>query len=361
MNFNRLVFSDSVKADLIPAWKDYVNHYRKEVFGKTNLIVNSGKDLKTKEALVNKLALSVVDGLANIPQSEFFSEENRVNHPNYIHAFFSVVNTLVDTIIPDVIASDFYMFADVVTVNRNESVKFTLKSNDLFEVHAVGNSRRHVNAQRQFTGETTLTPSNHAVTTQVDLYRVLAGEESLAEYAMKVVMSIEAEIAMDIVYAMQESFNTRTANFKATGFDAKGFQKLAARVTAANGGKKAIGLGTELALTDILPESDALKMGLGEAYNAVGYLPIFKGTPLMAVNQHIDWTSADYDFSISDQYIYLVSPGLQKLVKVVLGGEGLHIVDPEFARGNLVQNATIQKAWATGIITNSKFGVIKVQ
>ena len=177
---------------------------------------------------------------------------------------------------------------------------------------------------------------------------------------MKVVMSIENEIALDILYAMQESFDSRTANFKMTGFNEKGFQKIAMRVAAANGGKRAIAVGTELALTDILPSDDSMKIGLGETYNAVGYLPVFKGIPLVAINQHIDWTSADYEFSVSDQYIYIVSPGLQKLVKVVFGGNGLTITDPEFSRGNLVQNATVQKAWATGIITNAQHGVVKV-
>lgn len=360
MNFNRVVFSDGVKKDLIPAWKDYVNHYRKETFGK-NIVINAGRTLAEKEALVNKLAMSAIEGMANLPQSEFFSDENKINHPNYKFAFFAVVNTLVDIVTPDIIASDFYMFADVKTIGRNESCKFTLKSNDLFEVSVIGNSRRHVNAQRQFIGETTLTPTNHAVTTQVDLYRVLIGEESLAEYAMKIILSIENEIALDIVYAMQNSFDTRTANFKATGFSKEGFKKLATRVAAANGGKKTIAVGTELALMDVLPEKDALTIGLGETYNAIGYLPIFMSTPLIALNQHIDWTSADYDFSISDDFIYFVSPGLQKLVRVIFAGEGLSIMDDEFARGNLVQNATIQKAWATGIVTNAKHAVMKVK
>ena len=45
---------------------------------------------------------------------------------------------------------------------------------------------------------------------------------------------------------MQKSFDTRTANFKATGFSGATFQKLAARVSAANGGARAIAFGTSI-------------------------------------------------------------------------------------------------------------------
>ena len=107
-------------------------------------------------------------------------------------------------------------------------------------------------------------------------------------------------------------------------------------------------------------EDQYLKMGLGETYNTIGYLPVFKGIPLMAINQTIDYTSADYDFAIDDKYIYVVSPGLQKLVQVVFDDEGLYISDSEFANGNLTQNASLHKGWATGLITNAKHGVVKL-
>lgn len=188
----------------------------------------------------------------------------------------------------------------------------------------------------------------------------MCGEESLAEYAMKVIMSIEAEIALDIAYAMQESFDTRTSNFRETGFTPVSFKTLATRVSAANGGRKAIAVGTELGLMNVMPTDDYMKLGLGETYNSIGYLPVFLNTPLLALAQKIDWASADYDFSISDKYIYFVSPGVQKLIQVVLEDEGLYISDDVFANGNLIQNASMHKGWITGLITNAKHGVMKL-
>lgn len=358
MAFNKINFSAEAEKDLIPAWKDYVNHYRKENFS-TKKIVSGSKTLEEKEALVNKIALSEIAKFANM-DSSFVGKAQMSTNPMYRWAFFAVVNKLVDIVAPDVVAEDFYAFADVSTVGKGNSGKFTLKSSDLFEVSVNGNSRRHVNAQRQFTGEKTLTPVNHTITTQVDLYRVMAGEDSLAEYAMKVILSIEAEIALDIAFAMQESFNTRTANFKETGFTPSAFKGLATRVSAANGGRKAVAVGTEIGLMDVMPTDDYLKLGLGETYNSIGYLPVFLNTPLLALAQKIDWSSADYDFAISDKYIYFVSPGVQKLIQVVFEDEGLYIADDVFSNGNLIQNASMHKGWVTGLITNSKHGVMKL-
>ena len=358
MAYRKIEFATSAGRDLIPAFKEYVNHYRKENFA-TSKIFSRNTSLADKRKLVDKVAHAEIAKFANVDESLVGSTQ-LVTHPVYNWAFFAVVNKLVDAVIPDVVAEDFAAVANVTTVGRGNSATFKLKSNDLFEVSVNGNSRRHVNAQKQFTGEKTLTPVNHTITTQVDLYRVMIGEDSLAEYAMKVILSIEAEISVDIAYTMQKSFDTRTAHFKATGFSGATFQKLAARVSAANGGARAIAFGTSIGLGEILPEDQYLKMGLGETYNTIGYLPVFKGIPLMAINQTIDYTSADYDFAIDDKYIYVVSPGLQKLVQVVFDDEGLYISDSEFANGNLTQNASLHKGWATGLITNAKHGVVKL-
>lgn len=359
-NYRMVTFSQSATDELIPAWKDYVNHYRKEQLGvNTKKSFSTTKSLAEKENLINESAMAEIRKFANV-DSSFVGNAQMTANPMFQWAFFAVVNKLVDMIMPDVLAEDFYRFANVTTVGRGNTAVFTVKPTDLFEVSVNGNSRRHVNAQRQFSGEKTLTPVNHTITTQVDLYRVLSGEESLADYAMKVILSIESEIALDIAYALQNSFTTINANFKETGFTPATFKALATRVSAANGGSKAIAIGTEIGLMDILPDDDYLKLGLGEGYNSIGYLPVFLNTPLIALSQKIDWTSSDYEFAISDDYIYFVSPGVDKLVQIVLADEGLVINDDVFSRGNLIQNASMHKAWATGIITNAKYGIMKL-
>lgn len=284
----------------------------------------------------------------------FVDKEAYVTNPTYQWAKFAVINKLVDMIIPDVVREDYMHIANTQTIGYGDSAVFDIKSGDLFTVVKNGNSRRHVEAQRQFTGQKAVVPVNHTITTEVDWYRVMAGKENNAEYAMKVVLSIESEIATDIMAVVKDSFSTLTANFKENAYSEAAFKKLAARVGAANGGAKAVAIGTELGLGTILPTNDYLKMGLGETYAKVGYLPVFKNVPLIALAQKIDWSSADYDFALDDSYIYMISPQTQKLVQVVFEGGTLSIADGQFANSNLTQKVSLHTRYAVALITKCK-------
>lgn len=357
MAFKTVTFSQDGEKNLIPAWKDYVNNYRAVNFS-VKKSYDTSKTLDEKEVLVNAAIDREIANLMKVDCS-FLDKEAYATNPTYQWAKFAVINKLVDMIIPDVVKEDYMQVANTQTIGYGDSAVFDIKSGDLFTVVENGNSRRHVEAQRQFTGQKALVPTNHTVTTEVDLYRVLAGKENHAEYAMKVVLSIESEIAIDIMAAVKDSFNTLTANFKENAYSETAFKKLAARVGAANGGAKAVAIGTELGLGTIMPTNDYLKMGLGETYSKIGYLPVFKNVPLIALAQKIDWSSADYDFALDDSYIYMISPQTQKLVQVVFEGGSLAIADGQFANSNLAQKVSLHKRWCCALITNSKYGIMK--
>lgn len=354
---NVIKFSENAKKNLIPAWKDYVKHYRAENFQKKGTYdVNCS--LEEKEILVNKAIEDEVCKLANLDCS-LVDKASYVTNPQYQWANFAVVNKLIDIVVPSVVKEDFMNVADVVNIGYGDTVEFDIKSGDLFKVVKNGNSRRHVEVQKQFTGTKTLTPENHTITTETDLYRVLAGKESAVDYAMKVILSIESEIAIDVMTAVKSSFDVLTTNFKENGFSETGFKKLAQRVQAANGGAKVVAIGTDLGLGTILPTSDYLKMGVGEEYTKIGYLPVFKNVPLVAISQKIDWDSEDYEFALDDEYIYFVSPQTRKLVQIVFEGDTLAIVGEQFGNANLTQKSSLHKRWAVGLITNSKYGIMK--
>lgn len=357
MAFKTVNFSQDGEKNLIPAWKDYVNNYRAVNFS-VKKSYDTSKTLDEKEVLVNAAIDREIANLMKVDCS-FVDKEAYVTNPTYQWAKFAVINKLVDMIIPDVVREDYMHIANTQTIGYGDSAVFDIKSGDLFTVVKNGNSRRHVEAQRQFTGQKAVVPVNHTITTEVDWYRVMAGKENNAEYAMKVVLSIESEIATDIMAAVKDSFSTLTANFKENAYSEAAFKKLAARVGAANGGAKAVAIGTELGLGTILPTNDYLKMGLGETYAKVGYLPVFKNVPLIALAQKIDWSSADYDFALDDSYIYMISPQTQKLVQVVFEGGTLSIADGQFANSNLTQKVSLHTRYAVALITNAKYGIMK--
>ena len=357
MAFKTLNFSQEGEKTLIPAWKDYVNNYRAENFS-VKKSYDTTKTLAEKEVLVNSAIDKEIANLMKIDCS-FLDKEAYATNPTYQWATFAVTNKLVDMVIPDIVKEDFLQVANTQTIGYGDSAVFDIKSGDLFTVTKNGNSRRHVEAQRQFTGQKALVPTNHTITTEVDTYRVLAGKENHADYAMKVVLSIESEIAIDIMACVKDSFNTLTTNFKENAYSEAAFKKLAARVSGANGGAKSVALGTELGLGTIMPTNDYLKMGLGETYAKIGYLPVFKNVPLIALAQKIDWASEDYDFALDDAFIYMISPQTQKLVQVVFEGGSLAIADGQFANSNLTQKVSLHKRWCVGLITNAKYGIMK--
>ena len=353
-----LTFSADAEKNLIPAWKDYVTNYRALNFS-TKKQYSQSKTLEEKEMIVNAAIAKEVDQLAGVNTS-LINKEAYATNPTYLWANNAVINKLVDMVIPDILSEDLLNVAEVVQIGYGDSAEFDIKSSDLFYVSKTGNSRRHVEAQRQFTGHTSVPVSNHVITTETDMYRVLAGKESPAEYAMKVVLSIEAEIAKDVMAVITSSFDSLTTNFKENGYDEKQFQRLASRVSAANGGARTVAIGTDTALGTVLPESDYLKMGLGESYAKVGYLPVFKKVPLISLPQKIEWTSEDYDFALPEDMIYFISTNGQKLVKVVIEGGSLSFADNHADNGNLSQVSSLHSRFGVALVSSSKYGLMKL-
>lgn len=354
---NVLKFSNNI--DLFKAWGDYFNHYKAEKFGKKTTYDN-GVSFEEKTAKINKAIQSEINKITNFASDSVISENVWATNPHYRWAAFAIVNSLVDMIIPDVVADAYGRFTEVRNVGYGDSNVFDIKSSDLFVVTKNGSNRRHVSAQKQFTGQQALIPVNRTITTQVDVYRVLCGKENLAEYAMKVALSIEAEMSKDIYAGLSDSYSGLTANFKEAAFTRDGFIKLRNRVSATNGGSNVFVYGTDLALADVLPSDDYLKLGIGESYNTIGFLPVYMGTGLISLPQKIDWSSEDYSFSISDDEMFFVASNSQSLVKVVIEGDTITVQDDVLANANLTMDVSLHKRWAVGVITNSRYGIMKI-
>ena len=355
---NVLKFSDN--KDLFKAWGDYFNHYKAVNFD-TKADYDKSVTLDEKTVKLNKAIQDEIAKFAGTAGDSIISEAVWATSPQYRWASFNVINALVDMVIPDVVADAFGRFSEIRNIGYGDSAAFDIKNSDLFVVNVAGNGRRHIAAQRQFTGQTALIPVNHTITVQSDLYRVLCGKENLAEYAMKVALSMEAEIAKDVYVALAGTYSSGlTSNFKEAAFTQAAFLGLRNRVSAANGGARVYVYGTDIALSGILPESDYMKMGLGENYNSIGYLPVYMNTSLIGFPQKIDWTSDDYGFALQDDELFFIASNSQSLVKVVFEGETIAIADGQFANANLTQNITLHKKWVVGVVSNSKYGIMKI-
>ena len=204
-----ITFSEKANELLVPAWKDFVANYRAVNFSKKTTY-DASKSLAEKQALVDSMIENEVLLCAGINTEGFASQAANVTNPVYQWAKFAVVNRLIDMVIPEIVSDDFFNVDNVTNIGYGDSAEFEVKSGDLFTVTKNGNSRRHVEAQRQFTGSKTLVPENHTITVEYDLYRMLAGKDSPAEYAMKVILSMESEIAIDIMSCLTSAYSSLT-------------------------------------------------------------------------------------------------------------------------------------------------------
>jgi hypothetical protein len=354
---NVLAFSERYELGaLIESFSDYYNQYKSEVmkkstsFGKTMEFSEKGKLLHSSiEATIAKLS--------GVPTCGFSEEVVRSN-PNYQWATFAVIGAIVDPVIADSINDNFGQFAEVRNGGFGDSFSFELKSSDLFITTKAGNGRRHAFAQRQHNGQATLIPENHMITVAEDLYRILAGKRNLAEYAVKIALSVEEQMATEIYNAINDTYGSLPAAFTAASFTQATFIPICQKVKAFNGGASVNVFGTQVALSSILPSDNYLRFQLGQEYNRTGFLQNWQGVNLFEMRQIADWTSATYATKLDDTRLYIVPSSNEKMIKVCIEGSTISYADTTTTNANLVQKQTMHKKYVVGLVGSQKFGIV---
>ena len=179
------------------------------------------------------------------------------NHPVLNYVTFAVVSNLIDMILPQTLINSVGIYSDIKSVGWGETAAFNVTPRDLFAVSKVGRAKRQTELKKQYRGQVVLNPEPRQIAVSVSLYRVLTGEESLANFTAKAVRSIETEMAYDIystfATAMGNISNTASTGLRVAGYSQSEFVRLSQTVQAWNGGAEPIAIGTQAALASILP------------------------------------------------------------------------------------------------------------
>lgn len=343
---------------------DYINHYRATAENAKGLVFDTRASFEEKDKEMNAELLKEVERLTGRSKPENLSLAVWANDPQVKHYTFAVVGSLIDAVLPQTIIDSIGAYADIKFAGFGDSFQFNVESKDLFAVSQAGNGKRTGFIQKQFNGTHTLAPVNHKITVQVSLYRVLSGVESLAKFTMKAIRSIETQLTYDAYDAMAVGLNSlqgNAASLKVATYSQDALISLCQKVTAYNGGNKAVIVGTQLALSKVLPANSNYRYMLDSEYVRVGYVQEFNGFATMALPQVADYTSNNYGLKLADNVLYVISPTSDKLIKVGVEGETLTYVDDKDDNANLTQNATINKRWATAMITSSIAGQVTLQ
>ena len=272
-----------------------------------------------------------------------------------------IQDVMIDMILPETLMTgSLKYFADMKFADLGDSIKFDIKSNSLFTVSKAGNRQRTTNQQKTFRTTVTMTGDNHEITVGTTLFEMLTGQSYLAEEIMKVARSIETTMLFEAYDAFTAEMNALTGNLAVANYTENALISLCETVTAYNQGKKAIILGTPVALKAVLPQNQNYRYLLDDEYVKLGHLATFNGYDVIPMEQVANpYSNVAYDLKLDDTKLWVVSPASQKLIQVgVFGGTFSH-QDNSYDNANKTIENTTEKAWSVMAATNSIAGIVK--
>jgi len=278
-------------------------------------------------------------------------------------AAFAVISMIVQPLVVNAAIKSFGQIAEFKNGAFGDSFSFDISARDLFVVTKGARSQRSYDIQRQYKTTKTIVPEFNTISVGVSLYEILIGSQSLAEYVAKAAQSLNAALSYDIYdtfsTAMTALATTGDAKLKVSGYTQDSALELAGRIGAWSSSKP-IFLGTNIALSKILPTNSNYRYDLGSDYVKLGYLRDFNGYSCLALEQIADHTT-EFATKIADDEIYIIAPsGADKIVKVCTEGSMLADVGGAFDTANLITQGNLRMAWGVGVITGSIAGMIKL-
>lgn len=352
---------------------DYYNHYKalngdSKVEYQKYSIDENGKEVELtfaeKEDKLNAALKREIMRAAGITNFDAFPVAAWQSHPTLRWASFAVVSAMIDMILPDVIVDTMGAFSEVRNIALGDIAQFTVKPNELFVVSKASRlGKRTTELHKWYSGEVTVLPEAREMTVYVSLIKVLEGRESLAEFVTTMVRSFEYSVNLDVYTAFTAAMDSipvvPNTGLNVAGYTAAEFARLGQAVRTWNGGSNVVAMGTQVALSKILPADANYRYDIDSDFVRLGYLNNFHGVQTMVMPQMAD-LSNPFGLRLPDDKIYFFSTGSQKIVKVVFEGSTLSWQDGPYDRANLMQTSTMWKSWGTGIVTNAVAGVMTV-
>jgi hypothetical protein len=272
-----------------------------------------------------------------------------------------IQDVMIDMILPEtLLTGSLRYFADMRNADLGDTIKFDIKSNSLFTVSKAGNRQRTTNQQKTFRTTVTMTGVNHEITIGTTLFEMLTGQSYLAEEVMKVARSIETAMLFEAYDAFTTEMNGLTGNLAVANYSEASLISLCETVTAYNQGRKAVIIGTPLALKAVLPTNNNYRYLLDDNYVKLGHLQTFNGYDVLPMEQVANpYNATPYSLKLDDTKIYVVSPASDKIVKIGLFGGTFSHQDNSYDNANKTIENTTEKSWEVAVVTNSVAGVVK--
>lgn len=337
---------------------DYHNHKSDVEWGKKMGAYDATVSLTAKQAKVSEAYFAEIErvsGCVRTPENA----DAWVANPMVRWANFAVINALVNVVLPAYVNATFAPFVDMRTVGYGDVVNFEIPPKTLYTVSRGARGERTSFRQKKYRGNVVLAPVEHIVTTYVDMIRVLAGKEDIAEAVRAIVISIELDMNKEIISALTTGLSANPAALLESGaFDSKKLVQLGQRIQAYNGMVKPLIMGTAAALMNVVPDSSlGFRMNIDGKAGAVSYVRDFYGFDLYELPQIP--TGENFGLALDDNALYIVSPAVDKAVKGVMS-TALSNSNQFYDNADLSQNFTMRKGYDFQFYTGAWVGKYEI-
>ena len=311
-----------------------------------------------KEKAINTAFRAEILRVANMSSLDAFPLSTMATNPTLIWATYAVVGALIDAAVPDAIVDSIGLYTEVKNIAWGETAAWDIEARDLWAVSQQGRAKRQAHVRKDYKGQVTLNPEMNSISVGVSLYRVLAGQESLARFVMKAAQSMSVAMSRDAYASFATAMDALPSGLTQSGWSVSGFITLAQTVSAWNSGK-AIAVCTALAAQQILPADANYRYTLDDEFVSLGYVRDFKGTSIIVLPQ-IAKFETEFDLVLDDTKIWLLSPSAGKMVKLAIEGNTLAHTSGHYDNADLTSIATISSAWGVAIATSAVAGIVEL-
>lgn len=343
---NEIIAFANGNTDCYVAFADYHNHKAAEEWGQNMGSYDKAVSLADKSAKVRTAYFAELERLSGCKMDDsnkdFFFANPMVKYAN-----FAIVNAMVNVVLPGYVRATFAPFVDFRTVGYGDVVNLKIPPKTLFTTSKGARGERTSFRQKKYDGNIIISPVEHIITTYVDMVRVYAGKDDLAEAVRAIVIAIEIDMNREIISALNAGLaaGTYPAQFKESGaFDGAKLVKLAQRVQAYNMMAKPVIMGTAAALMNVLPDSSlGGRIMLDGANPVITYVKDFYGFPVYELPQ-APTGSADFGMALDDDKLYIVSAAVAKPVVMAMS-TALTNSNQYYENADISQNFTMRKSY----------------
>ena len=311
-----------------------------------------------KETLLNKAFFAEVERKSGVSR-EGLTTEAWMTHPSVQWAAFAIVDATIDAILPSVLTPAFGVFMDLRYVGVGDIAKFKIMPNSLYTVSKGGRAERTTFRQRKHAGDIIVVPQEHVVTIYVNMYSVLAGKESIAEFVRLVVTAVEQDMYAEAVAALTTGLtNLPTPTYNYTGaFDMATLLTMAEQVQVYNQGVRPVIAGTAVALMNVIPDSASGYRGNYDANGgAINLLRGVYGFDVLKLDQA---AAKNGGLVLPNDKIFVVSPSQDKLVKGAVSNT-LTNSNQFYDNADLTEDFTYRKNYAFAYASAAKAAVYTI-